>query len=113
MYGRLRDDFVSLSAEPALMPDCSNEKPHLPQKTLSASCGTAEDSFLRLVDDLEKEFSTAKDRSQVASRYQAWIEQNSVASPALFAAWFNIGVELSQAGNKAGAVEAYRNALAI
>ena len=45
--------------------------------------------------------------------YHAWIGRNSAASPALYAAWFNLGVELAGAGDKAGAINAYQNALAL
>ena len=53
------------------------------------------------------------DRSHIVASYQAWIGRNSAASTALYAAWFNLGVELAGAGNKAGAINAYHNALAL
>jgi predicted O-linked N-acetylglucosamine transferase (SPINDLY family) len=45
--------------------------------------------------------------------YQDWIGANPHRSPLLFAAWFNTGVALARAGDRAGAVVAYGNALAL
>ena len=70
------------------------------------------DSFLNLLGDLERHPMT-DDRSHIVASYQAWIGRNSAASTALYAAWFNLGVELAGAGNKAGAINAYHNALAL
>src|SRR3954452_21702450 len=105
------DGPVSLSAEPIVVPDRHDKPPTILPKVDSSCSDTTGNSFLTLLSGLEKEYIATGDRSQFASRYQAWIEQNGAASPALFAAWFNLGVELSGAGDKAGAIDAYRNAL--
>lgn len=44
--------------------------------------------------------------------YRDWLGANP-ASPQRFAAWFNLGVVLAQAGDRAGAMIAYRQALAL
>lgn len=49
----------------------------------------------------------------VIELYKHWIDVNSGSSPHIFAAWFNLGVELSAAGDVPGATICYRNALAI
>src|SRR5947209_6444371 len=107
MYGHSSDSFVSPSAEQIVVLDCLDEVPSFPQNAEHLCSGTVEDSFLRLVDDLEKEYSATGERRQFALRYQAWIDRNGSASPALFAAWFNIGVELGGAGDRARAIDAY------
>lgn len=70
------------------------------------------DSFLDLLAGLELNPAT-DDRSHIVARYQAWISRNNAASTALYAAWFNLGVELTEAGDKAEAVNAYHNSLAL
>ncbi len=45
--------------------------------------------------------------------YSLWIELNTGRSPLLYAAWFNIGVELSVAQDHDNAITAYKNALAL
>lgn len=50
-------------------------------------------------------------RPDVIDRYRGWIAGQGPAEPHLFAAWFNLGVELVRAGDTAGAMQAYRNAL--
>jgi predicted O-linked N-acetylglucosamine transferase (SPINDLY family) len=45
--------------------------------------------------------------------YQTWIDVNSNTSPLVFAAWFNLGVTLARIGDRANAMIAYRNALAL
>jgi predicted O-linked N-acetylglucosamine transferase (SPINDLY family) len=47
-----------------------------------------------------------------AALYQHWIAANA-SSPLLYAAWFNIGVVFSRAGDGANAAVAYGNALAL
>jgi predicted O-linked N-acetylglucosamine transferase (SPINDLY family) len=44
--------------------------------------------------------------------YRAWLAANP-ASPQRFAAWFNVGAMLGGAGDRAGAMAAYRQALAL
>ena len=47
----------------------------------------------------------------VIALYTSWIAAQHHAEPNLFAAWFNVGAELSQAGALAEAMGAYRHAL--
>ena len=49
----------------------------------------------------------------VIALYRNWIAARSGGAKHLYAAWFNLGVELSCSGDSAGAVLAYRTALAI
>ena len=44
--------------------------------------------------------------------YRRWITSQGQGSPHLYAAWFNLGVELANTGDTQGAMLAYRNALA-
>jgi predicted O-linked N-acetylglucosamine transferase (SPINDLY family) len=53
------------------------------------------------------------ERDSVVALYRGWIACQGPGSPHLFAAWFNLGAELTNAGNRAGAVLAYRNALVL
>src|ERR1022692_4134105 len=69
----------------------------------------AADSFLDLLADAER-FAITGNRSDIIARYRAWIGRNSAASTAQYGAWFNLGVELAAAGDKAGAINAYQNA---
>jgi SAM-dependent methyltransferase len=91
-------------------PAASAETPAI--YALPEPAAAASDAFLDLLADLERN-PVAGDRSPVIARYQAWISRNSGASPALYAAWFNLGVELAEAGDKAAAMDAYRNTLAL
>ena len=45
--------------------------------------------------------------------YRRWIAAQGSGAPHLFAAWFNLGVALANTGDTAGAMRAYRSALAI
>jgi len=67
-------------------------------------------SFMDLLGEIEQYAASPGD---TIARYQDWIGRNSLASLALYAAHFNLGVELSAAGDKAGATDAYRQALAL
>jgi tetratricopeptide (TPR) repeat protein len=69
------------------------------------------DSFLDLLAGFERHPPAG--RTHIIARYQAWIERNSAASAALYGAWFNLGVELAAAGDKAGAIDAYQRALML
>lgn len=69
-------------------------------------------SLLDLLSDLERN-SPFRDSSHAVAAYQAWINRNSAAPATLYAAFFNLGVELTGAGDKAGAANAYQNALAL
>jgi predicted O-linked N-acetylglucosamine transferase (SPINDLY family) len=54
----------------------------------------------------------AGQRHAAIAAYKAWINANS-DTPQLFAAWFNLGVELARDGQFADAESAYRQALAL
>ena len=69
-------------------------------------------SFFELLTELEQHPGN-NDRHHVVASYQAWIKQAGAASTELFAAWFNVAVELAQLGDEAGAIDAYRNTLSI
>jgi hypothetical protein len=86
--------------------------PHEQNKVEKRGLAAEADSFLDLLGDLERHPITG-DRSHAIAAYQAWISRNSSASIALYAGWFNLGVELAGAGDKAGAMNAYQNALAL
>jgi len=49
----------------------------------------------------------------IITLYYLWIELNSGRSSLLYAAWFNIGVELSNSDDNDNAITAYQNALAL
>jgi predicted O-linked N-acetylglucosamine transferase (SPINDLY family) len=51
------------------------------------------------------------DRAGVIELYRNWIGCQGRSAPHLFAAWFNLGVELANTGDAPGAMVAYRNAL--
>jgi predicted O-linked N-acetylglucosamine transferase (SPINDLY family) len=51
------------------------------------------------------------ERSDVIELYRRWIACQCSGAVDLFAAWFNLGAALSGAGDRAGAILAYRNAL--
>jgi Methyltransferase domain len=115
MYeGSLSERYVDSPVPPVFAPDevpappQEQNKIHAREDPRLAKAG----SFLDLLGDLERYPSTG-DRSQAIARYQAWIGRNSAASPALYAAWFNLGVELAGAGDKAGAIDAYQTVLAL
>jgi SAM-dependent methyltransferase len=71
-----------------------------------------EDSFLDLLAEIGRR-PVNGDRRDIVGLYQAWIGRNTAASPALYGACFNLGVELSAAGDSTGAIEAYQKALAL
>ncbi|MFL5281651.1 MAG: tetratricopeptide repeat protein [Rhodopila sp.] len=52
------------------------------------------------------------ERAGAIELYRSWIASQEPTSPYLFAAWFNLGVELNTMGNRLGALFAFRNALA-
>ena len=52
-------------------------------------------------------------RTNVIALYRGWIASQGPGSPPLFAAWFNLGAELTRAGDAAGAMQAYRQALVL
>ena len=71
-----------------------------------------EGSFFELLTELERHPANGN-RHHVVASYQAWIKHADVASTELFAAWFNVGVELAQLGDRTGAIDAYRKTLSI
>jgi SAM-dependent methyltransferase len=102
LAGRLADSLV----QPAFVSEVPDEPPS------SADAAGDAGSFMDLLAEIERH-RLAGAPDDVLVRYQAWIARNSAASPALYAVWFNLGVELSGAGDKTGAIEAYQNALAL
>ncbi len=68
------------------------------------------------VDELIQLMEVIKPRcgaAPVIQIYQSWINLNTGRSPHLFVAWFNLGTELSAAGDQVNAATSYRNALAL
>jgi SAM-dependent methyltransferase len=70
------------------------------------------DSFLDLLGEIER-YAVTSDRRQAIAAYHAWISRNGSAPASLYAAWFNLGVELAATGDQTGAVNAYQTALAL
>jgi tetratricopeptide (TPR) repeat protein len=70
---------------------------------------TETDTFLDLLIGIER----IPDRREAIAQYRAWIERHGTASPALYGGYFNLGVELGAAGDRAGAIAAYQQALAL
>jgi predicted O-linked N-acetylglucosamine transferase (SPINDLY family) len=68
--------------------------------------------FNSLLDTLERSRPRLDTHVEIAF-YQAWIDVHSGHSPVLFAAWFNLGVTLARAGDRANAMTAYQNALTL
>ena len=110
LAGRLADSLV----HPAFVSEAPDEPSGEPSGEPSppADAPGEADSFMDLLAEIERR-RLAGAPDDVLARYQAWITRNSAASPALYAVWFNLGVELSGVGDKAGAMQAYRHALAL
>jgi predicted O-linked N-acetylglucosamine transferase (SPINDLY family) len=53
------------------------------------------------------------DRTGIVELYRRWITGQGPGMPHLYAAWFNLGTELTRSGEKANAMLAYRNALSL
>lgn len=103
----------SLSTQPVLASESSEELAASPSEQDGVGPSRRDaDSFLDMLGDLEQHQGT-DDRNHIIASYQAWIGRNSPASAALYAGWFNLGVELAGAGDKAGAIDAYHHALAL
>lgn len=66
------------------------------------------EEFLPIVEEASRRHG----RAIAIPAYRDWIAANP-RSPQLFAAWFNLGVELAQSGDLDGAAHAYRQALLI
>lgn len=103
MYETLSEPFADQLSRPVYLPEDADAP---------AAAAPATDTFLDLLTDIEHR-PDAGNRLDVIARYQSWIGRNSAASAALYAAWFNLGVELGGAGDKAGAIDAYQNSLAL
>lgn len=71
----------------------------------------APETLLELLSRIEQ--SPGMERQAIIAAYAAWIDQNSPASELLHAALFNLGVELGESGDDAGAIAAYQQALAL
>jgi predicted O-linked N-acetylglucosamine transferase (SPINDLY family) len=69
-------------------------------------------SFEQLVAAAERHGAN-RGLPRVIDLYRSWIAARGGGAEHLYAAWFNLGVELGCAGDTAGAVLAYRSALAI
>jgi predicted O-linked N-acetylglucosamine transferase (SPINDLY family) len=69
-------------------------------------------SFEQLVGTAEQHGAN-RGLPRVIALYRNWIAAQSGGSKYLYAAWFNLGVELSCQGDRDGAILAYRTALAI
>lgn len=69
-------------------------------------------SFADIVQALEQA-GPGCDASMAIRLYSEWIGHQPPHTPQLFAAWFNLAVAYSQAGDQGRAVVAYRNALAL
>jgi len=67
-------------------------------------------SFIQVVARAEA-LGAGRGLPAVIALYTSWIAAQHHAEPNLFAAWFNVGTELSQAGALAEAMGAYRHAL--
>jgi len=77
----------------------------------SDTVGLASLPFQALIGKVDA-LSAGQGRSEVIRLYVDWIDAQPKAGRDLHAAWFNLGSELSQAGEIAAAIGAYRNALA-
>jgi tetratricopeptide (TPR) repeat protein len=83
------------------------------QATGEPEAGSDTESLLDLLNGIEA-LGCGDDRAPVIARYQRWIARHADENAAtLFAAWFNLGVALANAGDSEGAIEAYRQSLAL
>jgi tetratricopeptide (TPR) repeat protein len=111
MYETLPERSVDSLAHPVFVPEEMTAAPPEQDGVPSRLDGEA-DQFLSLLSDLERHPET-NNRNDIIARYESWIERNSAASSMLYGGWFNLGVELTAAGDKAGAIDAYQNSLAL
>jgi tetratricopeptide (TPR) repeat protein len=103
----------SLSTQPVFVSEFSEELPTSPSEQNGVGASRLDaDSFLDMLGALERHQGT-DNRSHIIASYRAWIGRNNTASTALYAGWFNLGVELAGAGDKGGAINAYHHALAL
>lgn len=84
----------------------------LDRPATSGTAATDNDIRLRQCTFGELIHAIAADPSDSIARYRDWIACQGRGVAHLFAAWFNLGAELAKAGDTAGAMFAYRNALA-
>jgi len=111
VYEVLSERSVDSQVRPNLMP---KRPDRLPSANHVEHASTAEnDTFLQLLTELDEQRTSPGDESHRLTSYQSWIERNTGTPPTLFAAWFNLGVELAGTGDNTGAIEAYRNALTL
>ena len=109
----LSERFADAPPGPVFEPEHAAEPPAPPRMQAPAEPPAARtDSFLDLLSELER-YAVSSDRRQAIAAYHAWIGRNGSAPASLYAAWFNLGVELSGTGDQAGAVNAYQTALAL
>jgi SAM-dependent methyltransferase len=111
MSKTLSERLAAPLAQPILASECTG-KGRPPERVEHPLVDAEKDSFLNLLADIEL-CSLGDDRSHIVTRYQAWIRRNSAVSTILFAAWFNLGVELAGVGDRTSAIEAYHNSLAL
>ena len=69
-------------------------------------------TFSALLEGLDT-IADCPDRSLAIQLYLAWIAACADPAEPRFAAWFNLGTELTRAGNADGAIDAFRHALAL
>jgi len=72
----------------------------------------AEAGFPQLVEAAEKSRADGNPAA-VVQLYRGWIALHAGGHTHLFAAWFNLGVELGRCGDETGAMQAYQAALAL
>jgi predicted O-linked N-acetylglucosamine transferase (SPINDLY family) len=72
----------------------------------------AEAGFAQLVGAAEELRAEGKPAA-VVQIYRGWIALHALGHTHLFAAWFNLGVELGRCGDEAGAMQAYQAALTL
>ena len=68
---------------------------------------------LQILAQAASQLAGTPDRTAAIALYRAWIESQGKAEPHLFAAWFNMGVELARIGRTVAAIGAHRNALLL
>ena len=96
MHEILSDRFVDLQARSVADPEGTQEIT-VPLHEHDTIGPARADSFLDLLGELGR-YPLSNDRGEVIADYRAWIGRNSVASTALYAVWFNLGVELAGQG---------------
>jgi predicted O-linked N-acetylglucosamine transferase (SPINDLY family) len=72
----------------------------------------ARTSFADIVNTIEHS-GLASDLPAAIRLYQSWIANQKSGAEHLFAAWYNLGVAFSQAGDKGNAIVAFRTSLSL